>query len=310
MGYPLRSRDPSRFHLITIRTEGQVLYLRPSKEVNKIVGGVIARYQEIFKIQIFALTVMSNHMHLVVQAPEGNLDEFMENVDREIARRINYKHRRRGRFWSRRYRAQAILNEADLEEAFLYTVTNSVKHGGAKHPEEWLGLCSYEQNISEKTKRYPFYRYSEVDKDKRITYHDLNVSPLPRLKNLELKERSKIIAELIEERTENLIEVRRSKGQGFLTPEQVREIDPFSTPRVSNHSPSGNCYSKDAAVIREYKLIEARRRISYALASLRFRLGELSAVFPDFTFKPPLHRKPRLIPFTLLPDDYLAVQAA
>ena len=47
-------------------------------------------------------------------------------------------------FWSRRYRAQAVLNEADLEKRYLYTVTNSVKHGGAKHSENWLGLCSYE----------------------------------------------------------------------------------------------------------------------------------------------------------------------
>lgn len=76
MGTPLRDCNPATIHLVTNRTEGAFNYLRPSKDVNKVIGGVYARYQEILKIKLFAYTVMSNHQHLLAQAPLGNLNVF------------------------------------------------------------------------------------------------------------------------------------------------------------------------------------------------------------------------------------------
>ena len=42
MGNSLRDRDPSIYRLITIRTEGSHLWMKPSKEVRKTIGGVVA----------------------------------------------------------------------------------------------------------------------------------------------------------------------------------------------------------------------------------------------------------------------------
>lgn len=304
MGTALRDKDPSLYHLITTRTEQQSYFLRPSKDVNKIIGGIIARYQEKFQIEICAYTVMSNHPHVLAKAPLGNIDEFMENVNREIARRINYKLGRRGKFWSRRYRAQAVTTDKDLEEALLYIVTNPVKHGAARHPSRWRGLCSYWQNLTGEKKNFSFHHYSEKEEHKKVTWHDLIVSPLPALKGLSGKELKKYLHEKLEVRTNELIAEREAKGQGFMADDQVCELDPFSGPRRSNHTPAGNCYSKDPAVIREFRRVERERRKSYALASMRYRLGELTVHFPIFTFKPPLHRKPRFKPFEELSEDY------
>ncbi len=310
MGRDLRSKDPERFHLLTIRTEQQCFFIRPSKDINKIVGGVIARYQEIFQIEIFAVIVLSNHFHLIARARLGNLDEFMENVDREIARRLNYKHQRRGKFWSRRYRAQLIPNDVDLEEAFLYIITNAVKHGLARHPSEWPGISSYEQTLDEKPRTYPFYHHSEKEEDKKKTYHDLTISPLPAYKDLSKEERTKKLSDLIEARTKRLVEERESKGQGFISPEMVKAADPFDSPSTTNRSPTGTCYSKSFETIRKYRKIEAQRRSSYNLCSMRYRLGELTIQFPDHTYKPPLHRLPRLKRFTPLPEDYFVSKVA
>ena len=307
MGYALRTRDPTLKYFVTIRTEGQAFYLRPSKDVNKIIGGVIARYQEIFGIEIFGFVVMSNHMHFVLRSPRANLDEFMENVDREIARRINYKLKRRGSFWSRRYRAQVILNDSDLEEAFLYTVTNSVKHGGAKHPKDWPGLSSYEQNIKEITLKFPFIHYSRTENEQRVTYHNLIITPLPRFIDTSKSERINITSQLLETRTSEIVKNRMHSGRGFITPEKVKATSPFDIPRVTKFSSAGNCYSKDSRIIKEYRTAEAYRRMIYTIASQKFRLGLLNTVFPLFTFKPTLSRKPRLKPFVPLPDDYFAL---
>lgn len=304
MGTTLRDRDPSLYHLITTRTEQQRYYLRPGKDTNKIIGGVIARYQEKFQIEIYAYCVMSNHPHLIARAPLGNLDEFMENVNREISRRINYKLGRKGKLWSRRYRAQAILSDKDLEEALLYTVTNPVKHGAACHPSRWRGLCSYWQNLTGEKKRFSFRHYAEKEEYKKVTHHDLIISPLPGLRGQSNEESRNYLQEKLELRITELIAERESKGQGFMSEEQATEVDPFSAPRSSNHTPTGNCYSKDPEILREFKRIEHQRRYSYTLASMRYRLGDFTVQFPCFTFKPPVHRKPRFRRFEPLPDDY------
>ena len=304
MGTALRDCDPSLYHLITTRTEQQRYYLRPGKDTNKIIGGVIARYQEKFQIEIIAYCVMSNHPHFVARAPLGNLDEFMENVNREISRRVNYKLGRKGKLWGRRYKPQAIPTDKDLEEALLYTVTNPVKHGAVRHSSLWPGLCSYWQNLTGEKKRYSFRHYSEKEDHKKVTQHDLVISPLPALKGLSVEERRKYLNDKLEARTAELVAEREAKRQGFMPEDRITRVDPFSSPGSSHHTPAGSCYSKDPEVIREFKRIERERRSSYSLASMRYRLGDLTVKFPRFTFKPPLHRKPRFKCFEPLPDDF------
>ena len=60
MGRPIRDRNPKNLHLVTVRTEEARYYLRPSKDIKRIVAGVLARYQEIFGITIYTFVIMSN----------------------------------------------------------------------------------------------------------------------------------------------------------------------------------------------------------------------------------------------------------
>lgn len=230
MGTSLRDRNPALMHLVTIRTMQQCFLMRPSKDVNKTIGGIIARYQEVFGIEIFVFIILSNHLHMMVRAPRGNLDEFMENVDREIARRLNYKLKRRGKFWSKRYRAQAIVTDKDIEEAFLYVVTNAVRHGLVSHPSEWPGLSPYQQNLSERKKGYSFHHYSAREDEEKVTYHDLTMSPLSALKDLPKEERVRYLNGKIEARVKEIAEERKARGQGFLGAEKVKAVHPFDRP--------------------------------------------------------------------------------
>ena len=310
MGRPIRDRNPKNLHLVTVRTEEARYYLRPSKDIKRIVAGVLARYQEILGITIYAFVIMSNHMHLLLDDPNANLDEFMENVDKEIARRVNFKLQRRGKFWSRRYRDQAVTNEKDLLEAYLYIITNPVKHGAVRHPSLWPGFSSYEQILSGKSTYHCFKHYSAKDDEEKETWHELKVSPLPLFKELSTSERQATILKLIEERTAKLVDKRTENGQGFMGPEAVKQVDPFDTPKNVNRTPTGNCYSKDADTILCFKKKERERVAAYREASFRFRLGDLTVIFPEFSFKPPLQRNSRITPFNPLPSDYLLQKVA
>jgi putative transposase len=304
MGNPLRNRNPGIFRIITIRTEGAHFWMRPSKDINKIIGGVIARYAEILGVEIYAYVFVSNHYHLLIRCPLGNSDEFEENVNRELARRLNWKNRRTGKFWARRYSEQEVLSDNDLVEAFLYIVTNATRHGLVANPKDWPGLCSYNQCLNEKELIFPFHHYSAEDDEVKVTYHALKLSMLPEFEGLSKKERQDRIQKLLDEKVKELVEDRKSQGLGFLGVEAIKAQSPNNVPQNISKSPRPPCYTKCNQLRKEFKRREADRRDAYDEASMRFRLGNLNTIFPDDTHKPPLHRKPRLLPFQPLPDDY------
>ena len=305
MPRPLRDKDPSRFRLITIRTQEARIWMVPTRKLEKLVGGIVARYQELLSIEIFALNFLGNHYHLLIRAPLSNTDEFEENINREIARRINWKYQREGNFWHRRYDDQKVLCEEDLREAFLYVLTNPVHHGLVKHPQEWPGLSSYRQSFSESDRTFSFHHYSAGEGEPRVTRHRLRISTLPELQGLTKRERVAKIHQLIEERTQLLVQLRRAEGKGFLGIAKILSQVPGERPESVNRSKRPPCYTKNGALRREYRELARIRARSYAEASFKYRLGAHEVEFPPYSYKPPLHRLPRLVPFKPLSPEYL-----
>ncbi len=301
----LRDTDPNNYRLISIRTLEARLFINPSSKNRKLIGGIIARYQEYFQIKIYAYFVLSNHFHLLVKAPLGNVDSFLESVNREIARRINWKIKRRGKFWSRRYNDLKVLTEADLLNAFLYVTTNATKHGLVKDPREWPLLNSYDHAIDEKDRIFGFDHYSLVPGQIVTTTHTLTLSVLPQFEHLSKQERHKEITKLLSKRTEALVLERATKNQGFLGLEGLQKQVIGEIPQNVSLSKKPPCYSSCPIQRKAFKEERRLRADRYAEASFRFRLGDLEAQFPAFTFKPPLHRASRLVPFTPLTPDYL-----
>ncbi|MCB0311399.1 MAG: transposase [Bdellovibrionales bacterium] len=297
----LRNKDPDIYRLVTIRTQGAELLLLPNAQVRKLIGGILARYQEFFGIEIYAYAILGNHIHIVLRAPDSNTDEFFENVNREISRRLNWRLRREGKFWGRRYCDQEILSEDDLLEAFLYVNTNPARHGLIEDSSQWPGLISYNHVLSEAPKRYSFTQYSFAEP--LVTTHRLKISPLPQFKSLKRSCRIKKIRCLLEERQKEIAKERRSEGAGFLGLELLRQQRAGDKPRNISRSNKSACYSKKPELIRGYREALRHRKAQYAEASMRYRLG-LKADFPCHSFFPPLHRLPRLKPFSpITPQD-------
>lgn len=298
MGNPIRDRDPSLYRLITIRTVRGEMWLQPNGSNRRLIGGILARYQEIFGIEIYAYTVLSNHIHLIIRAPRGNTDEFAENVNREIARRINWRYRREGSLWGRRYSDQEVLDpESDLLEAFIYVTLNCTRHGLLRDAREWKGLHSYDQCLSESDRVFHFTHYSELNAEgvPRRTTHKLKLSVLPQFSALSKGRRKKKISKLLRERLELMWKERGNTP--YLGQATIEEQAPGEVPHRMSRSPRPACYSKCSKLIREF--MKARRLLleRFSEASMRFRLGRLYVQFPAHTFKPPMHRLPRISPF-------------
>jgi REP element-mobilizing transposase RayT len=298
-----RNTDPNYIRHISIRTEGASLLLVPDAQVNQIVGGVIARYQELFSVVIYAYTITSNHIHLLVLAPLGNLWRFEQAVNRELAKRINRLRNTRGHFWERRYDEQMVAGEGDALEAFLYTVCNSVSHGLVEHPALWPGLNCYAHVLDEKDRIYAFTDYTAFRKactrakhtGERVsirdfqTQHTLRITPLPEFKHLSAEERRAALLKLIQQRVARIKKERKAQGLGFLGREKILRQRHTAVPRSVKRAPRPICYTKSREAKKRFMEWFFAWLESYRQASKRFRAGEFLVQFPKHCLRPPLH---------------------
>lgn len=271
--------------------------MTPTRQMEKLLGGIIARYSFFLRIEIYAYCFLSNHYHLIIKAPLGNADEFCENVNREVARRVNKLNGRIGAFWHRRYDDQKILSSEDLLEAFLYVLTNPVRHGLVEHTSEWSGLSGYRHALDGQDREFTFRMGSKKRTGPVEIKHSLKLSILPCFSDLDPRRRRGKIVTLINERCAFIGSERRRQGLGFLGVKAVLSQPPGSIPKSVSRSNRPVGYTKDEQLRREYRAQVRERRSSYATSSRQYRLGDMTVRFPEHSYRPPLHRVPRASAF-------------
>jgi REP element-mobilizing transposase RayT len=81
----------------------------------------------IYEVRIHAYVLMSNHFHLIVETPKGNLSEFMRHFNISYTAAYNQRHSRVGHLYQGRFKA--ILIDADnyLLELSRYVHLNPVR---------------------------------------------------------------------------------------------------------------------------------------------------------------------------------------
>ena len=66
-----------------------------------------------------------------------DVSKLMQNVDGQYARWYNRQFRRRGHFWSERFKNPELLGIEAVQDAILYVELNAVRAGLVKRPEQW-----------------------------------------------------------------------------------------------------------------------------------------------------------------------------
>jgi len=308
MPRPLRNIEPEKLHLLSCRTRESELLLVPSPELNSIVGGVLAKYSQLYSINLYAVCVLSNHYHLLLSTNiEGNIALFAENINREICKRVNRLLNRKGSLWSRRYDDLLVLEEQDALEALTYTVTNPTKHGLVANPNSWPGITSYGQE----SKIYTFFNYTQYSGAKRKSLitgevikrsdyekeYKLEIKKLPMFNNLSNEEANKLILKQVEKRVRKLNEEKWSKQERFLGRKAVlNQAKKGVFPNKTNKTKRPACYTRCSRALAEFieeaKLIRAK----YNLASIKYRLERNDFEFPLYCYFPPRHHIPKYVP--------------
>lgn len=144
MARPLRIEYPGAFYHITARGNEQKDIFRDDKDRSQFLGYLETAAGR-YKAVIHVYCIMSNHYHLLLSTPEGNLSQIMRHINGGYTTWFNKRHNRYGHLFQGRYKA--ILVDADpyAGELSRYIHLNPVRAGMVKQPEDypWTSYGAY-----------------------------------------------------------------------------------------------------------------------------------------------------------------------
>jgi putative transposase len=84
-----------------------------------------------------AYCLMTNHYHLLIETPDGNLSLGMRQLNGVYTQLFNKLHGRTGHLFQGRFKAILIQKDSHLLEVCRYTVLNPVRARMVQRPEDW-----------------------------------------------------------------------------------------------------------------------------------------------------------------------------
>lgn len=98
---------------------------------------------EQYNFLCYSYCLMSNHYHILLETPEGNLSSGMHRLNCTYASYFNWKYDIVGHVFQGRYKSIVVQRENYLMELCRYIVLNPLRAGLVQHPGEyrWSSYC-------------------------------------------------------------------------------------------------------------------------------------------------------------------------
>ncbi|NOQ65394.1 MAG: addiction module toxin RelE [Methyloprofundus sp.] len=136
MSRPLRLEfSGALYHISSRGNEKRPIFLEDTdfKMFLSLMAEVCRRYNWV----IHSYCLMTNHYHLIVETPDGNLSRGMRHLNGVYTQRFNSKHKRVGHLFQGRYKAILVDKDSYLLELCRYVVLNPVRANMVKEPSQW-----------------------------------------------------------------------------------------------------------------------------------------------------------------------------
>ena len=148
MARPLRIEYAGAFYHITSRGNERKEIFKNDQDYERFLTYLETAVQR-YKAAIYVYCLMSNHYHLLLETPMGNLSQIMRHINGAYTTYYNTKRKRAGHLFQGRYKA--ILVEADEYKGELsrYIHLNPVRAAITGRPEEYQ-WSSYQYYIGKK----------------------------------------------------------------------------------------------------------------------------------------------------------------
>ena len=168
MARPLRIEYPGAFYHVTCRGNDRQNIYR-DEEDNELFLERLGESLDVYNVSLLSYVCMTNHFHLLVTTPDGNLSNFMRHFNIGYTASFNRRHKRSGHLYQGRYKSFLIDADTYLKEVSRYIHLNPVRLKkcaklDSKEKVELLKKSRYNSlaGYTSLKKREPFLNYSTI----------------------------------------------------------------------------------------------------------------------------------------------------
>ena len=282
---------PGTTYLVTRRCTQRQLLLRPDPITNRIFLFCLAVAAKRHGVLVHAACCMSNHVHLLITDPRGEMPEFEEWLNKFVAKCMNVHRRRFENFWAfpSSYSAVHLEGEEDFLRKLVYVTVNPVQAGLVAFGAQWPGVRFAVGGIGRQsyTVERPTLYFSRLDSLFVPAKGALTLSRPPKFfRTLSDEDFSEKVRTAAFEREKVIREEFRLKQKSFLGRAEVLAQSPFAIPQ--NNAPRFKLNPR-IACIDKWKRVEAIQALAeflkgHAMALKEWVAGNRSVVFPFGTY--------------------------
>lgn len=219
---------------ITRRCLSRQFFLRPDRNANQIFLYCLALAAKEHGIEVHAVTVMSNHFHLVITDFFKKRSDFTMDLDRNVAKAIQALRGTRGGIWDKNQPNFTVLKTPEaIVEKCAYTLVNPVAEALVSSHTKWPGVTVNIDDIGRRTfhiKRPQFYfRNDDKSWPKTVTL-DIVTPP-----GFETDDFRRQLRQEVREQEQIARDKVRAEGKRFLGQQRIVDTSPYKRAKSYEH---------------------------------------------------------------------------
>lgn len=299
----MRIWNREQVYFVTNRCEEERLFMLPTAAVLHVIGVWLAKSLKEYGdgIELYGFIFLSNHFHLLLRDPKGQLAQFMWYFQLNVAKTVNGLLGRHGHFFSREYDAAPVLTDEDFENRYAYILTNAVKAGLVSRAGDGPFFSSLEMSLEETSRTFEWEdrtrkhnksrRGQQVSKEEVTRRYTLELSVPPQWREWSAQERRRRIESLVKANEERYGKERRAEGRGVLGVRRLMSQSPLMRPVNPARSNRVKVFCQDRELAKEHLEMVKAITGAYREALDGFwkaaRKGRRSlVVWPPWTYPP------------------------
>jgi len=292
--------QPRTLVSITNRTiQGRYL-LTPGPSFNDLFLGILGRTQRRHEMDIAAVSVLSNHFHLLLIVDDAEeVAGFMRDLQSKLACEVNRLTGWRGPVFEHRYNMTVVTGEEPAQaERLKYVLANGVKENLVERVCQWPGVHSAEALIHgrpleghwfDRTRQYAARNQGEeLSREEYVFAESVVLSPIPCWAHLPADRYRERMKNLVEEVDAEAARARQQSGAHVLGVEAILAQDPQFRPSSVARSPAPLVHAATKAARKMFYEIYAEFVSAFRAAAEALRQGRRDVPFPAGSFPPAL----------------------